>query len=808
MLTPTGVTAADYWDAIKSGNKQHLRMTFPGNIVLDESDIKVGGVHIYDVMNGDIDLTFGKSVMRELNVQLVYSSKLENISWNSEFTLEIGVEIEGETEWVTVGLFRGDRPDKVHYVDVINFTAYDRMQLFDIPSDRFLDDLNYPITFSDILSALCTYVGVEYTAGNELENIKTRSFDRGFIDPDVITCRDLLSVMAEACGCYAKITATGKLKMVWFNNASYGLERTEEFSVDAFDVGKGKTWEEMRSYTWEQARQFTWADLGGYHTIFRISQLNVKLTEDDIGVSYGNSAGNTYLIIDNPFLTINSDTDADTYIKPIYERLYGFGGYLPASVNCIGNWLIETGDVIDVDVHGDTVALPVFNIEIVWNGMCISTYQATGRMKRRTITESAHEKLASGGKYHLFKVDIDTLFSEIADAEGNIARIEQIATELSLYVENNVYKIQSGIDINAEGITITGAKSISINSGGIFKVDSPNFKIDSSIGYMESGKWKFDDSGVNYYDSEDGNPFQLKKFTERTSYSTGIYYNLTTSTQVPQLFFVAGGQKNGVNHEQIFRFVSYAANGDIPAYGLLFPYSSSKVHIGGQGGAVFESVGTKEIYGAYTSGDSPFGDTLKIYPCSWSIGSTDYQYQGCLEINRKNDGTSGARVITLRPGGQNYTMQVNANLTGNVTGNIYGTDGGVYVSPRGSTGKYIKFEEYTLNSVTYTKIWGNGSMIFEGDLTGNVTGQVNNKTTTATNFNNITDTGTYWITVTSQYTNVPQTTIGQCIVVVNQLNSNTIAQMIWSYTTMRLYIRTRVNGTWGYWYTNQMNKIA
>ena len=436
MLTPTGVTAENYWNAIKAGNRQHIRMTFPGNIVLDESDIKLGGVRIHDVMNGDTDLTFGKAVMRELSVQFVNSDKLANINWTAEFTLELGVEISGSTKWVTVGLFRGDRPEKIHYVNVINFTAYDRMQQFEIPAEEFLGRLSYPQTFAQILSALCTYIGVTYTAGNELANIKTRSFNRNFLDSSVITCRDLLSVMAEACGCYAKITSAGALKMVWFNSASYSLDATEEFSVDAFDIGGGKTWEEMRSYTWEQARQFTWADLGGYHTVFGVSGLNVKLTEDDIGVTYGSPVGNVYMIVDNPFLAITEDAVPDTYIKPIYERLHDFGGYLPMTIECIGNWLLETGDVITVDVRGQSMELPLFSIDIVWNGECISAYQATGSIKGRTLTSTNRQKIANGGKYHEFKVDIDSLSSEIADTRGNVNRLEQTATQLTSRISN------------------------------------------------------------------------------------------------------------------------------------------------------------------------------------------------------------------------------------------------------------------------------------------------------------------------------------------------------------------------------------
>lgn len=433
---PAGTTALEYNSAILDGSSTHVRMTFANGIVLDDQDIDSSGLTVNDILNGETNLTFGRSVMKEFKVNLLNSSRMDGIRWTDEFKLEFGVDINSVTKWVTVGYFTGKRPDKIHYVNVIEFTACDRMQKFDTPANKFLSEITYPKTFAQILSALCAYVGITYELGNELNAIKSRSFNDGFVNGEGLTCRGLLELMAEACGCYARITADGKLKMVWFDTASYSVTADSEFAIDAYDIGEGMTWQELSAYTWEEAEQFTWAEVGGYHEVFKIAKLQVKQTEDDIGASYGSLTGNTYTIVDNPFLAIVADADADTYIKPIWDRLVAFGGYLPMSVECIGNWLVETGDIITVDVNGNSVQLPIFERVFQWNGGCFDSYVATGEIDRPAMTSDISEKLSNGSKYHIFRNEIDELYSEIGDAEGNITTLQQTTSGLTTRVGN------------------------------------------------------------------------------------------------------------------------------------------------------------------------------------------------------------------------------------------------------------------------------------------------------------------------------------------------------------------------------------
>ena len=177
MLTPSNITVADFNTAVKNDAPSHIRITFTGqNIVLEDEDIEMSGMSLSTILNSDTDLTFGKAIMSSLTVNIINSSKLTNINWNGEFKLEIGVEVNGSTEYITLGYFTGSRPEKVTNVEVITFTANDRMQKFDILADGWLKSLTYPKTVAQMYASLCTYVGVSSESGDELANIMSRSF--------------------------------------------------------------------------------------------------------------------------------------------------------------------------------------------------------------------------------------------------------------------------------------------------------------------------------------------------------------------------------------------------------------------------------------------------------------------------------------------------------------------------------------------------------------------------------------------------------------------------------------------------------
>ena len=283
--------------------------------------------------------------------------------------------------------------------------------------------------------------------------------------------------------------------------------------------------------------------------------MNVRNTEDDVGVLYPANANakNLYVIVDNPFLVTANSTEETNYIKPLANRLRNFF-HRPFTMTSVGNPLIEAGDTVSRNL----TQYYIYVKEMLWNGGCTDFYQSTGNMNRKTYTSAVRQKLSIGGRYHIFKNDIDQLYSEIADAEDSITIVDQKADSIALsagkkarmwysntaptgttsepLVANVDYWINtsdnrklmrwtgsawaaaddigkytkySGIDINQNGVDITGSKYVKIQSGGSFLVDATNFKIDSANKLLKSGNWQFDDSGLTYKYTNNNNEFRI-----------------------------------------------------------------------------------------------------------------------------------------------------------------------------------------------------------------------------------------------------------------------------------------------------------
>lgn len=424
MLTPSVGTLADYNTAILAGSQTHARLVFPvQNVTLTDNDISIsGGVARTSIMNPEEDLVFGRAVMDELQIRLLNGSVFNGFDWTEEFHIDFGVEMNGTTNWVTTGYFKGKKPKRTIRTDTIDFIAYDRMQAFDILADEFLANEVFPITMEDLFHDLCTYCGVNYAVGDEMADSMALTYAEDTF-ADGITCRMILAWIAEANCCTAKINAAGEVKLTWYTNqtSNYSINENKYYDIDIDE-----------------------------NTVPAMDSVRISSTDAEIaGFMYPVIGTNPYEIIDNPLLMFLSTADKTTVITNIVARFTAFGTYVPVSVNPIANWMVETGDIIEVQYdNGSTMSMPVFNKTFEWAGMGVDYYECVGNAERQTAAESAKDEYVLGGKL------------------------------------SDKYTIRSGIDINDNGIDVTGNKYVKIRSGGVFDVESTNMDVDSDDGYI------------------------------------------------------------------------------------------------------------------------------------------------------------------------------------------------------------------------------------------------------------------------------------------------------------------------------------
>lgn len=350
--------STDLLSAIRSHAEQNVRITFTDGTVLDKTDIAVSdkGIVITDVLNGDTDYTFGKAVCKQVEMTLFNGGgKFNNFDFAQEFKLEIGVKVGNAFDYIAVGVFKGERPEKIRG-KLINFTAYDRMQKFDVSAADFIERLTFPITLGGILTALCAKVGVESSLTSFTNS--TKSFTVNPFAYSDYTAREVLAWIAEAAGSYARINENGKVEFAEFSVKNHKILVTDRF--------------EMAESEFETPE---------------ISKLECYTSYSDQLVTSG-TGNNTYVISDNPFLYIENDTEIQSlqpYVNSIYAKASIFPAYNPISVRAEWYPSIKCGDIITIeDDYGKTMTLPIFSQTITWKAYGKVEYESTGGLTRET----------------------------------------------------------------------------------------------------------------------------------------------------------------------------------------------------------------------------------------------------------------------------------------------------------------------------------------------------------------------------------------------------------------------------------------
>lgn len=400
-------------EAIRAHTEQDIKITFADNTVLGKADVAItgDGVKITDILNGDTDYTFGKAVCKQVEMTLFnVDNKFNNFDFTQEFTLQIGVKVGAAFQYVAVGVFKGERPDKVRG-KLIDFIAYDRMQKFEVSASDFIENMTFPVTLGAVFSSLCVAVGVEPITTTFTNSTKNFTFNP-FSTSDY-TAREVLAWIAEAAGCYARVNADGKVELSTFTTNSYKILKTDRF--------------EMSESEFETPV---------------IGKLECYTSYGDQLVTAGTGT-NTYVISDNPFLYIENDTEIPAlqpYVNAIFAKASLFPAYSPIAVRAEWYPEIKCGDIITVVNDYDEVkTLPIFSQTIKWNGFGKVEYESTGGLVRE-IEPVQQRELEAIKKSMLRDTDLSTAVESYLNTQEGKASITSA-------VEGKFVEVSSGSTI-------------------------------------------------------------------------------------------------------------------------------------------------------------------------------------------------------------------------------------------------------------------------------------------------------------------------------------------------------------------------
>lgn len=397
------VSTAFHTASIKDNVSTRVRFVFAdtAQTVLGSERINIStGVSVTETFCKGEDMSIGGCRSALLNVAFMnYDGALNDFEYG-KCTVYLDLKINGAWEACPLGVFIIDKPKKRRN-SIVSVQAYDQMVLLDAIADAWWDEMTFPMTLGDIFASMCTVVGVESAANTDALNLNVSYEDRPF-QASEITYREILGWIAEAAGCTARFTRTGKLELAWFTDISADVPASRP--------------------------AFT-ADISEY-TVSQIDKVQVSATQTDVGVIIG-SGTNGYQIMGNPFLSGASEEETLLRSQPVASRLFAFAEYIPITTRCMCDWSIQAGDIITLTLFGNTCEFPVFKQKIQWSGKSVRVnYENTGNETRGVMSAENRKSFSTSKAIHELEVTAELLRSAIKDTDGRQTQILQTAEEM------------------------------------------------------------------------------------------------------------------------------------------------------------------------------------------------------------------------------------------------------------------------------------------------------------------------------------------------------------------------------------------
>lgn len=370
-----------------------------------------------------------------------------------EIAVYRGLEIDGETEWIPMGLFtaRADGVKTSSTGDGVTYTGYDRATRFDVEYEPL--ELEYPTTIAVFAQELA------YRRGLGFDNTPFPCCDI-LLDgapnvPTGTTEREIIRQIAELGGCNAWISRDGDLCIAQPRETGEKICKRKYMSLSSREK-----------------------PFGGINTVV----LGKEDYDDDIVYQDAEAVAANGVIEWRLENNIFAEVDRAAFAEYIGDS-YIFGmTYTPFEVSgCVDDWLFDIGDVVEVqDKNGDyfrTVALAYNTSDRIKS--TISASVAGEMLTNYEIAGSTKQQL----KYALLQVDhINNEIRSVVRDNEIISKINQSAEEITI----DASRISLRGVITAEDLGKTGTTVID------------GARIDTTT--LNVGGWNISDDGLYYGD--------------------------------------------------------------------------------------------------------------------------------------------------------------------------------------------------------------------------------------------------------------------------------------------------------------------
>ena len=425
-------------------------------------------VTVTHATNDSQDLTVGSTCASMMEATIISPGGGLSLAAGEEITLYKEVDLSP----VKIGVYRLEKPTKVT-ANSMKITAFDRVARLDKDLSVWLSQLSaWPYTILELANLVCEECGVTL----ENEELPNGDFYVQKFTAEGVTGRQIMQWIGQAAGRFCIATPVGNLKFDWYK------ENPKTIGGDYWYYQGGLKFED--------------------YSVERIAKVQIRQSPEDIGTSYPDTTGNTYVIEANPLLVA---VDKDTLIpvaQTLYEQLKDVA-YTPCSVTIPANLEINAGDIVSVtDVNGQTFKAYIMTKR---NTGGKDMLDCTGSAQRESTFVLNNQTLRQYmGKVMNLAMTVDGMKLENADMAGNLAQLQLdlggIAGKVETNTENaeNLQKDVAQLKLESESFQLefqsirqSGVDKVTTSTG--YRFDAEGLKIQKDGEQMEN---RLDNQGM------------------------------------------------------------------------------------------------------------------------------------------------------------------------------------------------------------------------------------------------------------------------------------------------------------------------
>lgn len=332
-----------FGDAIAGSNRKF------NTRLLENEKVLVESVKNFTITSGAEEITIGSAVASY--VQATIENKGIALS-GKEVSLEIGVEVDGEMEYIPMGLYTIQNP-KIES-NKVTFTAYDR--LASRCNGAYYSKLSYPTDAVDILAEISTMTGVAIDTStlqrgiqiNQRAIIEEGDYNEETDESEVITTyvnpfdgytyKETIGFIAGLFGKFAMCGRTGMIEFRWYQGIDYEIPSNIFYN-----------------------------DLQETEESFSIK----RLACDNSDQTLSSGSGATGISMQNPVMT-------QSILDGVYNTVKGLV-FTPAALRFIGDTRLDIGDIVTaVKNDGTKFTIPIISLITSYDGGLMQTIASYG----------------------------------------------------------------------------------------------------------------------------------------------------------------------------------------------------------------------------------------------------------------------------------------------------------------------------------------------------------------------------------------------------------------------------------------------